>query len=305
MQPAPVKWKIITLGLAIIGLSACSSTNAPVKPVDTINLGQLEDLNQSNNPQTQKSGKLNPIRTQGLKEAAMSVGAQGALGKRSVEIDAMLTKNSRYLDQIFNFNSLMLPKNVLPPVLLEGDNTLNLADSTTIRISDKMYTIAQQAKFVTVPPTWHDYLWMSFPKPDAPDNSLLPKNSTEEAVWKKNVALGWKQGAEQANNIFGDNVARLKRDYEGMILYHELVNQNMISVPYVASTKLGVTGGGGSMTVNDQVQRLTDLPTLNANSQYWKPAVKEQNPTQTITSQSAQSSQSAELPADSQDMGIK
>ncbi len=299
MRQALPKWKLITISLSALCLTACSSPPSP--PIDTTNFSQLENLTQDNSPNNTKNEKINPMRNDALKDSAMESGAQGALAKRSQEIDAMLSKETRYLDQVFNFTPLMLPNSVLPPVMLEGDDTLNLADSTTIRISDKIYTIAQQAKFVTVPPTWHDYLWMSFPKPDAPDASLLPRNKNEETIWKKSVALGWKQGAEQAEMIFADNVARLKRDYNGIILYHQLVLQNMISVPFVASTNLGITGGGSAMSVNDTVQRLTNMPTLNPNSQYWKAVVNEKTPppSQMIAPQSAV------LPADPTDMGIK
>ncbi len=265
---------ISCLTLSLILLAACSSGN--IKPVDTTSFEALSDLTQGNDPQKKKNKEINQYRVEALKDVAMSVGAQGALAKRSIEIDAMLTKQSRYLDQIFNFTPLMLPHNVVPPVLLEGDRTLNLADSTTIRLSDKTYTIAVQAHFSTVPPTWHDYLWMSFPKPEEPETGLLPKNDHEQEVWKKYIKLGWTQGAEQAENIFSDNVARLKRDYQGMVLYRKLVDQNIVSLPYVATTNLGVTGGDDHMSVNDQVLRITTLPTLNPNSQYWKPGISQQ-----------------------------
>lgn len=255
-------------------VTACSSNTPP--PVDTTNYSDLANMNQADAKAQAKANKeLNPIRAEALKEGALEVGAQGALAKRSEEIDAMLAKNSRYLDQVFNFNAIMLPNNVLPPVLLEGDNAVHVADETTIRIADKMYRIEAQAKFVSVPPTWHDYLWMSFPKPEAPTSTMLPKTDQEQKIWQESVTVGWKQGADQANNIFADNVARLKRDYEGMVLYHQLVNKNMIGVPSVATTNLGVTGGGNAMSVNDQVQRLTNLPTLNPNSEYWKAIVAE------------------------------
>ncbi|NNM59065.1 MAG: type IV secretory system conjugative DNA transfer family protein [Legionellales bacterium] len=290
---------LMAIALSALYLTACSSTSP--QPIDTTNFIQLENLTQDNSPENAKNTQLNQIRGQELKDSGMAVGAQGSLSKRSQEVDAMLTKQTRYLDQIFNFNALMLPNNVLPPVMLEGDDTLNLANSTTIRISDKIYTIAQQAKFVTVPPTWHDYLWMSFPKPDSPDLSLLPKNKTEEEIWKKSVALGWKQGSSQADMIFQDNVARLKRDYNGIILYHQLVLQNMISVPFVASTDLGITGGGNAMSVNDTVERLTNLPTLNPNSEYWKAVVNQKVPpaSQMIAPQSAI------VPPSPSDMGVK
>ena len=285
--------------LCVLGLTACSSYSTPPKPIDTTNFTQLASLTQDSSPQKKQKGAMTAIREQALKEAALSVGAQGALAKRSEEIDTMLAQNSRYLDQIFNFSSLMLPNDVLPPVLLEGDNTVNIADTQTIRISDKMYTIAQQAKFVSVPPTWHDYLWMSFPKPEAPDISILPKNKNEQKTWEIALSVGWKQGSEQGNTIFSDNVARLKRDYEGMILYDKLVLQNMISVPQVANTTLGISGGGDELTVNDQVKRLTSEPSLNPNSQYWKPTISQAHPTQTLTMQEAV------VPPSPTDMGIK
>lgn len=261
-------------------LSACDPIVTPPKPltqpVDTTNLTELENLNQEALPQ-KKNAQINPLRLQAIKDAALSVGAQGALAKRSQQIDKMLAQDTRYLDQVFNFTPLMLPHNVLPPVILEGDRTLNLADSSTIRLADQTFTIAQQAKFVTVPPTWHDYLWMSFPKPNEPDYSLLPKNPKEQDVWKKYINMGWAQGTEQANTIFADNVARLKEQYEGIVRYRQLLNHNMVSLPYVANTELGITGGGDQMSVNDQVLRITSLPTLNPDSQYWKATLGQQN----------------------------
>ena len=70
--------------------------------------------------------------------------------------------------------------------------------------------------------------------------------------------------------IFTDNLARLKRDYAGMVLYKKLLAQHMVSAPFVARTELGVTGGGSDMRINDQVLRITALPSLQSNSRKWK-----------------------------------
>lgn len=267
---------LITTTLTLVACSSGKPPPPPQPPVDTTNLSDLENLKQFNASKydMSKSVKgINPIRVQALTEAGMTIGAQGALALRSQQIDTILTKDTKLLDQAFNFNALMLPNNVLPPVLVEGDRTLNLADDNTIRIADRTYKIDQQARFVTAPPTWHDYLWMDFPKPDKPDNSLLPKNKTETKVWDQAVQDGWKKGVDQANSIFAENVARLKRDYEGMALYKKLVDQNMVSTPYVATTALGVTGNGNQITINDKVKRITALPQLNPDAANWKPAV--------------------------------
>lgn len=258
------------LGLALL-VTGCTTYTTAAK-VDTTNLAQLQSLKQIQTS-TKPEGDVNPIRVDAIKETAMTVGAQGALALRSEQIDALLKKDTSLLNQAFNFTPLMLPNNVLPPVLVEGDTTLNLQDNQTIRIADKTYTIVQQAKFITVPPTWRDYLWMDFPKPDQPDKSMLPKNADEEALWQIDVKMGWQQGIIQANHIFSENVGRLKRDYMGIMLYRQLLDQKMINLPYVATTSLGVTGGGDTLTVNDQVQRITNLPQLDPDSGDWKPAV--------------------------------
>jgi len=79
---------------------------------------------------------MGKIREMALKETALSLGAQGGLAWRAKIIDEALTHQMRNLDTIYDFNSLILEHNILPPVLLEGRNTLNLADAQSIRISD-------------------------------------------------------------------------------------------------------------------------------------------------------------------------
>jgi defect-in-organelle-trafficking protein DotC len=261
-----------TLGLGLALLVAGCTTYITSEKVDTTNLQALQGLKQIQTS-TKPEGDVNPIRVDAIKETAMTVGAQGALALRSKQIDDVLAKDSSLLNQAFNFTPLMLPNNVLPPVLVEGDTILNLQDNQTIRIADKTYTIVQQAKFITVPPTWRDYLWMDFPKPEQPDKSMLPKNADEEALWRDDVELGWRQGIIQADHIFSENVGRLKRDYLGIALYRQLLDQKMINTPFVATTSLGVTGGGDTLTINDQVQRITNLPQLDPDSGNWKPAV--------------------------------
>lgn len=267
--------KVLALFLFML-LGGCTQPfRPPPPPIDTANLSQLENLKYYNPDKVDKSKVVNPLRVESLKENSMTLGAQGALAARSEQIDAMLKKNEHYLDQAFNFNPLLLPNNVLPPVLAEGRNTFNLADNETIRIADQTYHIEKQARFVTVAPTWHDYLWMDFPKPEQPDNALLPKNPRESKVWDKYINEGWNQGLLQADSIFAENVARLKHDYVGMALYRKLVDENMISTPYVATSNLGVTGGGNNLNINDKVKRITALPELNPNAKSWKPAVAE------------------------------
>jgi defect-in-organelle-trafficking protein DotC len=245
-------------------------------PVDTMNLQQLQKL--SHNTVKRANEGINSIRYAALQETALTIGAQGGLAERSRQINQVLEKHAKTLEHNFNFDGLILEHNVLPPVLEQGNDTLNLASQDTIRLADKVYRILRQARFVTTPPNWREYLWLQYTKPSAPDPSLLPKNNQENEVWQFHVQQGWENGMQQANQIYQDNISRLRRDYNGMLLYRELLNQNMVSAPYVAGTQLGVTGDANQMRINDQVLRITALPKLQTNSKTWNPVVIKEPP---------------------------
>jgi len=234
----------------------------------------LQDLQSLHAVPAGAAGKgMNTLRAEGLQEIALSIGAQSGLAWRSKQLNDVLIENSANLDRAFNFNLLLLAHNVIPPVLVTGNNSLNLDDPLTIRIADRTYQIANQARFATVPPTWRDYLWMSYNKPETPMAGFLPKTEDEKAIWRKYSALGWQQGIEQANTIYKENLARLKRDYDGMTRYRVLLAQGMVSAPFVAHTDLGVTGDSSNLRINDQVLKITALPKLQTNSRRWKPVV--------------------------------
>lgn len=213
------------------------------------------------------------FRQMAIKETALSLGAQAGLAWRAKIIDEQLSKQSRTLDAIYDFNSLVLENNILPPVLLEGRNTLNLADAQSIRIADRTYKVSKQSHFVTSPPTWHQYLWLDYIKPEYPNYTLLPKTKLEKKIWCMYTEKGWRNGIEQANIILEDNIARIKQDFGGMILYRKLLAMNMVSPPYVSHTDLGVTGDASEIRIDDKVLRITALPALNTNSNEWRAAV--------------------------------
>lgn len=258
-------------------LSACSSSH-PQQDIDPTNLNQLENIKQDP-PRNLEGGapELSQIRLKALEDTAMSLSAQGGLAYGSKEIDAYLESKKWYLETTYNFNGMILSHGVLPPVLEEGDNSLNLADPNTIRVADRTYKIIQQAKFVTTPPNWREYLWMSYTKPEIPQRTLLPRNDEEIKIWRHAIKVGWEKGIVQSYSIFQQNLARLKRDYQGMILYRKLLEEKMVSPPFVSRTELGVTGDGSDMRVNDQVLRITELPKLQTDSSGWRAIVVNQH----------------------------
>ena len=264
-------WRLVIL-VCVMTLLGCS--HKEVLPGNTDSLEGLESMyNPKGSALQTKNMETNKIRDMDLKEIALSLGAQAGLAHRAEFIDRVLVKNQEDLDKIYDFNALVLEHNVLPPVLLEGRNTLNLADTQTIRISDRTYKVAKQARFITTPPNWRSYLWMDYKQPEYPNVTLLPKNKEEQQVWRYYVIKGWKQGIEQADTILAESTARIKEDYRGMILYRKLLAMNMVSPPFVSHTELGVTGDASEIHIDDQVLRITALPALNVNSQEWHAAV--------------------------------
>ena len=264
---------IIITSLAAL-TTGCASTQ---QSVDTTNLNDLQNLTRENT--LAGSSKVSKIRLDALKETAMTIGAQGGLAYRAAQLDNMTNNDAKNLSQIFNFNGLMLDHNVLPPVLQQSKQSLNISDPDTIRIADRTYQILKQARFVTTPPTWRDYLILDYDKPPVPDSTLLPKSDEERDFWIKYVNTGWENGIQQANNIYADSLARLKRDYEGMVLYRKLLAQNMVSSPFVATSDLGITSNADNseIHINDQILRITAKPKLNSNFTHWNPVVVDKN----------------------------
>lgn len=222
--------------------------------------------------------KISSIRFDALRETASELGARGALAWRSLQINRSLSTQAKYLDHAFDFNELLLPHNVLPPVLAEADNSINQPDAISLRLESKTYTLLSNARFVTTPPTWRTYLWMNYPKPDLPDHTLLPTTQAEANVWNLYLVQGWKAGLLQANEIFSINLNRLKQDYQGMILYRKLYAENMVSAPFVASTDLGVTGDADQLNINDRVLRITALSQMQTDSKGWNPVLVKPSP---------------------------
>lgn len=245
--------------------TACSTSHRRVLP-DVAAQNKYHDFSAYDRSTFSMTG----IRYQAIRDSAMSVGARAGLAWRAKQINETTQVNAKELDLIYNFTAMLLDHNVLPPVLIEGRQTLEQSSDEIIRVADRSYSIQSQARFVTMAPTWRDYLFMNYPDPGLPDASLLPKNGSEKLVWDKYIDEGWQAGVTQADVIFTENLGRLKRDYNGMVLYKTLLAQNMVSLPFVAQVNFGVTGGDAQMAINDRMLRITVKPEFNVASQEWQ-----------------------------------
>jgi defect-in-organelle-trafficking protein DotC len=68
----------------------------------------------------------------------------------------------------------------------------------------------------------------------------------------------------------------------GMSIYRTLLAKNMVSAPFVAKAKLGITGNETALRINDQVLRITATANLQPNAKGWQAALKAENHPKTI-----------------------
>lgn len=217
------------------------------------------------------------IRRDALEEAAISYGARGGLSMRTWEIRKELALRDRYLDDVFDFNQLLIkaPSGFLiePPVVSESINaTLIGTGGQQAAVSDKIYNIIANVKIVSISRSWRTYLERQWSEVEPPPNILYPRNKKEREDWERNVAKGWELGFQQANEIFEDDLNRLLADFRGMVRYRMLLAQGMISAPYALQTDRGVTGGGEEMRIGDRAIEITGVPQLLSGADEWQPA---------------------------------
>ena len=225
------------------------------------------------------------LRSKAMKEAANSYGARSGLLRGAYENRKLLEKVSNAYDSAYNFTPLMLidtqpiekggdgrPRLIRPPVIAQAKAVYNQLDPMMIRERDTIYRIESNVEFVPAPPNWRTYLFRDYGEKVAapPHYTLRPKSSEEKTKWDQWVAEGWDQGYRQARDILESDLKRLQRDFDGMVLYYDLVNQNVLSLPYVATNNSGVTGDNTQMNVNDVTLRITVIPAFQRQTSNWK-----------------------------------
>lgn len=217
------------------------------------------------------------VRKATMEEAALSYGAQSALAYYGSKFNQVVLDTAPQMDQIYNFNRFILSNNVLPPVIRQSRKEMAADGYESLRLADRTIQILKPARFVTTPPSWRDYVVINIQRPDLPDERLWPSTADEYGQWVKSVEKGWMQGKQQMMDIAVQKLSLLQQDYTGIILYHELLAQNMVSEPAVGRDKLGVTGDKSSLRLNDQVLRITARSDLNTTPKNWKPVVVKGN----------------------------
>lgn len=246
----------------------------PVEHLQRVN--ETEGQNISDDLITKKMSV--DMRRDSQREAALSYGARGGLAKRSFEILEEMKAYDATLDKVFNFRALLVkaPSGLLiePPIVRESlDATVITEGGNEAAVADQILKINKQAKIVTAPRDWRQYLEMRYDAVITPPPKILwPKNAKEQASWNGWIKQGWAAGYEQGQQIFEANLAQMVADYSGMVRYRMLLSEGKISQPYALQEDRGVTGGRNEMRVGDRALRITGPSQFLTGADLWKPA---------------------------------
>jgi defect-in-organelle-trafficking protein DotC len=261
----PALGRSLVWGAVIIGLGL--SVQNPVRAEDSL------PALLSASPTAEASESIPLVRRLELQGAAQAIGAQAGLADRSKEILADLQLHEHELDQKWRFTDLLFSNGVLPPVITKILDATDVA-SRVMTVQGAVYHIEEPARFVSVPPTWRDWLFTGL-TPDKPNVSdyqgSLPRNGSERDYWKEQLSAAYAAGRAQADSIFQTNLARLTKAYGGMRTFYELHAAGMVSLPQIASaTDSVVERDPNAVVIGQTVFRITADSSFNKASQ-WKP----------------------------------
>lgn len=223
-----------------------------------------------------------------LSMAGKAYGICEGMNARQTEINGELDKETSALDSIYNFSSLLLHAEtpgapienvsvttdgaVLPPVLTHAQGVYDQKNDDLIRVFDDVYRIIEGPRLVYAPPNWRSYLIFDYSKNECSRPPIRPSTTEQESLWASAVSEGWNMGRKQADMAMEINLNRLKRDFEGRVLYHVLLRKGMVSAPVLAMANVGVTGNPGSeLNINERVYRITARPAFDQNTKNWLP----------------------------------
>lgn len=203
------------------------------------------------------------MRPKAIREAARLVTFQTAMSWRYGQLLEETERYSAIMDTAFNFAPLMLTQGealILPPQIARAGASMRIEDGATATAAKITYELLEPARYVAVVPNWREFLMADeFPSPEEPNPALLPKNMEERAIWRAAVREAWAQGLAEADQLYADNVSRMARSYRGVMLYHLLTAQHLLSRVNTASSYLGTrrSDNGNKLNIGQKVYRIT------------------------------------------------
>lgn len=221
------------------------------------------------NAKSQEELLSKSLKLRAMTEYAKSVAIRSGIKSRINEIHNAVLASSRELDAIYDFAPLMIDGIVVPPVVSEANNLYNQKGDTQINRAEKIFKIERQARFASTAVNWRQYLNFpveasAFEKYAYVAGDMKPQDAIEQQAWEEATIEGWNLGVQQANIILEQGMARLNRDYIGMVRFHTFVMQGKLSMPIINKYQLYDTNTGMTMVMDEELLRISVLPTFNS-----------------------------------------
>lgn len=227
-----------------------------------------------------KAGEsISIVRETALRATAETIGARAGLHDRSCELDALLLSRTSDLDGQFRFNSMMMGRGMLPPVISEARDSV-LLDASVMRVASRAYHIDEPALLVDVAPTWRNWIYVglaveacskAFEIPEVASQQK-PQTDAERTLFNSILKISYEAGRSQGQQVFDKNLARLERTYTGMRRYFELFERGMVSAPVLISdTDVVSMDDPNTLLVGNTVIRITADASFVQQTDQWKP----------------------------------
>ena len=213
---------------------------------DNANAGNAPDELLSYEPEHQGLGSdYDNLEIKAVRDAGRRLGATAGYNKQAEALYKEIENYDPYLSKIFNFQTLLLPEGVIPPVIAQTDEVIQHDSQTSKTIRARVYKTQKDAAFVNPrPPSWRSYLNLSQTGVETPLPQLQSTIEKHHDVWERAVQEGWDRGHKQARQDFEIAINELERDFLGMQLFHMLWVAEMVEAPKVVSRSSNIEGGG-------------------------------------------------------------
>lgn len=179
-------------------------------------------------------GGQGPARDQLVSRTARTAGIRDGYAAEAERINKSLVNMGSWLDQHYPFPNLMIGQYVVPPVVILTGDRVERNGPRVLELTLGRFEIYSPAKVMAQPPSWRGYLFMQ----SDPSNgiALRPRTKEDGKAWDKGYGAGLAVGIAEARASFEEAERRMRRDYEGMMRYHDLASRGAISLPKTVET---------------------------------------------------------------------
>lgn len=252
------------MDFAVAEIDASGQLESPAALVEIQGLRGLKE--KAVDVKTKDGGGL---RFRSMRQEALRLGAQTGLAERYSMIMEYLGKNETRANVIFSFASFVNGGNLLVPAVHQAQNQFRLEGDSAVVVSNS-YTIAEEARIISSAPTWRDWLYQEYAKPEKPHHSLLPKTPNEIKVWEEATRQGYRAGVMQADDIYSDRLHELTRSVEGRYLYRLLEDKKMIQPSSLRVERNNITYNGRTMDIGEVIYSVESKANYISGDN-WKP----------------------------------